>query len=74
MRKVILLIIFSIILSSNAFGKSPLSRTEKAQLQYHHSIMKKHSFIMKRSSLNSIQAKMKEKNKATKKSRAEASI
>jgi hypothetical protein len=57
-----------------AWAKSPLTRTEKAQLQYHHSIMKKHSFVMKRSSLNSIQAKMKEKNKVTKKSRAEASI
>jgi hypothetical protein len=57
----ILMILFS--LQCVSFALPPLSKKEKASLKSYHSILKKGTFISKKSSLKALQAKMKEKAK-----------
>lgn len=61
-------------LSAGAWAKLALSRTEKAQLKYKHSVIKKRGTVTKKSTLKSLQAKQKDQKKRAKKIRVEAGI
>lgn len=75
MFKPLVLSLFVLFLvSAPVCAKISLSQSEKAQLRYKHSIIKSGGPVMKKSTLNSIHAKLKRENKAKKQSREAAGI
>jgi hypothetical protein len=74
MEKIIIALIALFIFCNVQFAaeaKSALTKEEKAHLQYKHSIIKKSFGAMKKSTLKSIQAKLKDKEKSAKKIKAQ---
>ncbi len=73
-RKIFIILLCLLWLSLPAGAKLSLSRTEKVQLQFKHSVIKKSVNVAKKSNMKGLQAKLKDEKKAKKKLRSESGI
>ncbi len=74
MKKLSIFLALMIFFSAASAAKSSLTKEEKMQLAPHHGIIKKGGPVLKKSSLNSIRAKLKREGKEKKQAKRSAGI
>jgi|GEM_PF-4897927 len=70
----LLIVIYALSLPAECLAKVSFSRKEKVHLNARHNILKKRTYLTKRSSLKSFLAKLKRRNKFVKKERMKKGI